>query len=348
MSIYFCLSALNAPWIIRLIEERKEEDFQILVNMKPWKQLFDHLYDPNRVLPLESPTFMTRNPLAFLGNLGRIRRWKKDMNSQLRSIQGEDVFFFGVAFCEFELWLVDRLQSQGNRIHFRPAVELQNPIEDRSLRATWGRRIRKWVFGLDFLPLRTGEKLYYTPAPHLWKDWGADLLQAEEVRPVPIPRERLQPFLPHEDCRLMILLGGMEPDMVAPEVYCQGMRAMIHRIEELFGEQIIAFKEHPRVPELDIGISFEERKIPAYVPANLILSHFSAVVGFFSAALFEAANEGLCVVSLLDFFPPHPKVDALKRYLLENNRGVIHFPKNLEELGNILLKVMPEEAKKRR
>ena len=71
----------------------------------------------------------------------------------------------------------------------------------------------------------------------------------------------------------------------------------------------------------------------------VVKNYFKIVIGYTSAVLFNAANQGVVAISLLDYIKPIERkvADDFKSYLKNNTSKEILYPKNINELMKALL-----------
>lgn len=96
---------------------------------------------------------------------------------------------------------------------------------------------------------------------------------------------------------------------------------------------------HPRFDDM-IGKEQELNELPKFIPGNVILDAFDIYIGYFSTLLVEAAQNGKKVISTLYLMKPQNEASQQRFYeYLENRlngKGVIYFPKTIEELFDLL------------
>ncbi|MCK5375202.1 MAG: hypothetical protein KAJ40_07950, partial [Alphaproteobacteria bacterium] len=158
-SIIFCLSYLSVPITIGIIES-SNEDFLIVTSNKTLVTFFKRLYPSKNIFLLKSTPLISKNPAKCILNLCFIHRYKKEISDKFSVYRDAKVFFFAVAYCEFESWLVKML-SKTNDIFYKPAVSIQHLNQDLSIQAKIEKWIRRFVYSTDFEVLTSVKHTYY-------------------------------------------------------------------------------------------------------------------------------------------------------------------------------------------
>jgi hypothetical protein len=242
-----------------------------------------------------------------------------------------DVFFFGVAFCEFEAWLLKTL-SRKNRIFYKPAISVENFDVCGSIQGIIGKLLRICVYSIHFDVLTSGKNVYHALSEKFLSGINAKGFSME-INTESISRKIMESLPEIESARILILCGGIAGVFVDRSEYAGKMDDLIDRLTSKFGHDALAIKTHPRFDEY-----FQKenalKKIPADIAANLILGHFDIIIGYSTAALVEAADAGKKAVSLLKLMKP---IDCRVRdsyidYLDNNAAGGIFYPAGFEDL----------------
>jgi len=80
-------------------------------------------------------------------------------------------------------------------------------------------------------------------------------------------------------------------------------------------------------------------KIPKYYHANLFIN-YKLIIGYASAILAEAANNGISTISLIDLFPFKGSNSGpyIKKYLEKNLYfdSLIYYPSNIVQIKKLL------------
>lgn len=124
-------------------------------------------------------------------------------------------------------------------------------------------------------------------------------------------------------------------NIVSKEDYEKNINAII----DFIGTDNATIKMHPRFDDM-IGKEQELNELPKFIPGNVILDAFDIYIGYFSTLLVEAAQNGKKVISTLYLMKPQNEASQQRFYeYLENRlngKGVIYFPKTIEELFDLL------------
>lgn len=134
-----------------------------------------------------------------------------------------------------------------------------------------------------------------------------------------------------------VLLNGtvVSVGLVAKRVY----EECINKVIGLLGVENVVSKCHPRFSSF-YGDENKLKQIPSYIPANLILRNFDCYIGYESTLLVEAAMAGKISISLLELMSPIKEESKIQIHALFESRldgrGIILFPKTLEELKKMI------------
>lgn len=330
MKIIFCLSYLSVPTTMSIIES-SDEDFLIVTSNKMLDNFFKRLYPREKIFLLKSTPLISKNPLQTIYNLYFIHKYKKEILVKFNRFQNIGLFFFFVAFCEFESWVVKQL-SISNNIYYKQAVSIDHLQRDYSIQGWVGKLIRKIIYSIDFIPLKTGNHKYYKISPKFSQQIDAKpfILDINNKLVSKKLNDHLKEF---RNSKILILCGWVAEVFVKMPEYIRKVDAVLKLLENAYGYDALAIKTHPQRPEY---YSKEKtlKKIPSDIPANLLLNHFDVVIGYDSATLIEAANAGKKAISLLRLMDPiDPDVrDSFIIYLENNATKAIYYPESSEEL----------------
>lgn len=333
-SIIFCLSYLSVPITISIIES-SNEDFLIVTSNKTLVTFFKRLYPGKNIFLLKSTPLISKNPLKCILNLCFIYRYKKEIYDKFNVYRNAKVFFFAVAYCEFESWLIKQL-SNTNNIYYKPAVSVQNLTSDQSIQAKIGKLVRRFIYSIDFKVLTSGKNTYYVLSHEFLQGIKAKEFHID-VNIESICDKIIDSIQEIENVRILILCGGIIGTYVERSEYIRQMDILISLLVERFGCDALAIKTHPRFN----GYFSKEnllKKIPADIAANLILSHFDTIIGYSTATLAEAANAGKKSISLLKLMKSidrHVR-DSYIAYLDNNATKAIFYPESSEELVSLI------------
>lgn len=329
-SIIFCLSYLSVPTTISIIES-SNEDFLIVTSNKMLDTFFKRLYPGGKIFLLKSTPLISKNPLRTIHNLYFIHKYKKEILVRFNRFQNIDLFFFFVAFCEFETWLIKQL-SNTNNIYYKPAVSIQNLNPDKSIQAKIGKWVRRFVYSVYFEPIRSGKHTYYSLTHEFVQEIRAREFHLD-INTESICSKITDSIQEIGNARILILCGGIIGTFVERSKYIRQMDILVSLLVEKFGYDALAIKAHPRFNEY-YSKENSLKKIPADIAANLLLSHFDTVIGYSTATLAEVANAGEKAISLLRLMDPidrHVR-DSHIAYLDNNATKAIYYPESCEEL----------------
>jgi hypothetical protein len=328
---------MSVPYTMDLISH--DDDVLIFTYNHNVKRFMSALYGEEKIQLIESYSYLlTGNLVKMVYFLSKIFAAKRKFSVMLSKYRDCDVYFFFPAFGHFEAWMINLLSSN-NRVYYCPDASLKSFGRDNS----WAARIQsayiEHMFSQPVVPLSAeGVSRYYTVSEAFLENIGA---QVVDISP---DLGALSSIVCQKYClgkkSILLLSGGVVEDrFVALQDYVVSSDTMIRLLVEQVGDASIAVKIHPRFERL----YSEENKlfrIDDAVPANLIYQNFSVVIGYCSATLFEAANDGLTAISLLEYFPAaNVETQASsKSYLLSNLAAgrEIFFPKNMEEIQTMV------------
>ncbi|GAA5521905.1 hypothetical protein LQ318_09145 [Aliifodinibius salicampi] len=339
MKIFFCLSYLNIPTTISLIEEG-EEDFRVFTSNKKIEFFFSELYESNKICYFSKPPL----PFSARGLISILRLFvkKKIIQSELKKYRHCKVYIFFVSHCFFEAWMVKKL-SKYNTIYYDPAVTFKSRKYNNSWKSVLKSYLIRLLYGVSTDPIEYGKKVLYLINKKYLKNVSAQKINInfKKKNVNKIINEKLK--LNKAD--ILLLIGGtIESGFVSKGNYCLEMDRLLASLnDEGFS---IVVKSHPRFNQL-YSLEKNQKKIPNYFPANLILKNYEYVIGYSTATLFEAANSGKKSISLLKYFTPNNKkqVEDSVSYLknnLEEGYSIL-FPETLSEILEMLSRSSNEE-----
>ena len=328
--IVFCLSYLSVPLTISLVEA-SDNNFLIVTSNKHLLLFFRRIYPDKNIFYLESLPLFSKNPFRFIFNLYSVYKYKKDIYDKFKIYRKIKVYFSAVAYCDFECWLI-KIMSTTNDVFYKPSVSLQYLNPGQSVQIKFGKWIRKLVYSVDFDGMLSNRHIRYAVSREFLREINAKEFQItinfESIC------QKIIDSLPEIACaRVLVLCGGIAESDVDKCEYIQKMDSVIEFLEKKYGYNALVIKSHPRFNNY-----FSKEKtlisIPADIPANLVISHFDLVIGYSTATLIEAANEGITSISLLRMMKPINRYDRDKNieYLEENTKNSILYPEKLEAL----------------
>lgn len=338
MKIIFCLSYLSVPTTISIIES-SDDDFLIVTSNKTLVTFFKRLYPSEKIFLLKPPPWLSKSLAKTIRNMYFIYKYKKELLKKFEQYQAAKVFFFSLAFCDLESWLV-KVLSKNNVIYYKPAASIQHLTADESVQAKIGKWLRRLIYSVNFVPLSGGNQTYYAVGNSFLReiraiDFDVDVDCRSTAHKIIDGLEEIK------SSKILILCGETVGTSVEVSEYILQMDTLITSLVEKFGHKSLAIKAHPRFPQY---YSKENtlKKIPSNIPANLILGHFDVIVGYSSATLAEAAKMGKKCISLLKMMRP---IDInVRDHFIEylNNNGVqsVHYPKNVTNVIALIASII--------
>jgi hypothetical protein len=210
--------------------------------------------------------------------------------------------------------------------------------KEYGLKALCGFLIIKIIYRVWLVPKTDGKTLYFSVDSIFLRSVSASKRNIKITSDCgkDIIKENFSEYINNK--KIILLIGGVvENGLVRLEEYEQKNDELIRFLQEQYDLSAICLKAHPRYAKR-YSMEIEIDEIPLYVPANLIIQFYDIVISYSSAALFEAANEGKTAISLLNYFEPLSSEIATqyREYLTRNCYREMYFPKNMDEIGDIL------------
>lgn len=338
MNIIFCLSYLSVPITITIIETFKDE-FLIVTSNKALVTFFKRLYPSEKIVLLQPTPLLSRSPAKTIRNLYFICKYKKEILKGFEHYQDAKVFFFSVAFCDLESWLV-KVLSENNVIYYKPAASIRHLAVDESIQAKIGKWLRRLIYSVNFVPLLGGNLTYYGLCDTFLReiraiDFNMDVDVGSTTHKIIDGLDEIK------SSKILILCGETVGTSVEVSEYVLQMDTLITSLVKKFGHESLSIKAHPRYPQY---YSKEDtlKKIPSNIPANLIIGHFDVIVGYSSATLAEAAKMGKICISLLKMMRPIDinVRDHFIEYLNNNSVQSVHYPKNVKNINALITNII--------
>jgi hypothetical protein len=325
MILVFCLSNLFVPATLTIINREDEGEIMVYTYESNIYDYFKTLDLSNVILYLR-PQIDVSKPLSFM-------RLRRSIFYDIKKYGFKEVFFFHNSFGGFENWLIYKLASE-SRIFFWPIFNNLNFKIKYTFRSLFHVFISRFIYRAEVNPLWNGQVFIYKMNDTFFNKLGA----IEHV--IPIDHKFINKLLGDKTLlgsttSILLLIGSIvELNQVDELEYTN----KIDRLIENVGFNNIIVKAHPRYSN-KFSLEYKLDEVPAYVPANVLLSKYQVVIGYTTSVVTEAAEMGLLAISLVDYFVPQSveRKNNYKDYLLSNLRsGHIHFPKTIAELLFIL------------
>lgn len=112
----------------------------------------------------------------------------------------------------------------------------------------------------------------------------------------------------------------------------------INKIITSLGRENLISKCHPRYKDL-YGLEQRLPQIPSFIPGNVLINNYDYYIGFESTLLVEASTAGKVAISLIDMLPTDGELCKITHDFFNSRlqgKGIIYFPRSIEELKQIL------------
>lgn len=320
--VVFCLSYLNIPWTESIIISN--ENVIVLTSEISIYTYLSRKYGRSNILVFEE---FNLNLAKSLGSWFIIRRRNLRL---IKSVSDAEVYFFCASFGHTALWMISKMSSC-NDIYYKKEVQLAKNLEGSfDIITVLHRLVVLFLLGVNM-------SIHYTKA-------GARLIPSKrfmlknKVRDVRIDLDKGRSSLDsQENIDVLYLSGDIIPKVGA--VHSDEFIRLNSELIDLLSNYNSFIKPHPRLSSLTPA---EERLrcIDALIPATMLFKGRPVVIGYGSASLFEASNNGLLAISLLKYynFIDEEVRDSGIAYLKANclQGCQIEFPETLDELSKLL------------
>lgn len=333
MKVIFCSSYISFPIALSLIDEN-ENDYVLITENPILADFLKMLFPKEKVNFLSPVTLSLRNPIRLIKAIIKNIKYKNEIIKKI-NFKNADVFFFGVASCDFSFWLLKKL-SANNKVYYKPAVLIGHLAKAYGFKALLGRLVRFFVYFINFVPIRGLEAVWFKVDDQFMSEIGAENFDIA-VNDEKVKKVLSSKFPDVELGGVLLLCGDIANAYVDEQDYIRIMDELILKLCDRYGHQTIKIKPHP----LFINYYSKENdliKIPSFLPANLVSMCFDVVVGYSSATLIEAAQQGKLVISTIKMMrPTNEKTFAsCLSYLEANAKDKICFPESPAKLLDIL------------
>lgn len=327
--VLFCLSYLEIPEVLTLISHFDCE-YAVITSNDTVHHFFMSILDSARVIKIDpSPSLRTRSPIRLAKNLLKLLSCKKDGLTQVSGYLNSDVYYFGVAYCEFETWLAAKI-SEGSKLFYKPAVDMSFMLEKKSLYATIVCNAIKAIYTVTTVPLWKGngysfsvERFLKSRANYVPLQVTPDHKAIQDVIKIQV-----------ENKEVLILLGGEAAGgLIGEKEFSTRMDKIFDLLIDRFGLDALVVKFHPTFEPKDFPIK-QIQIIPKHIPARILMPAVKTVIAYSSKGLCEATDEGKTAISLLKLIEPAniSARDKYIQYLVSNSSREILFPSTFEEL----------------
>jgi hypothetical protein len=312
--------------------ERDRDDFIIVTPQENLNKLFTLIYGESHVIYIQP--FKSQSLIEKLLFLPRWFLYRKSTLARLAFINGSTIYFFFVAFGLNESWLIKKL-SRSNKIIYNPIIDISNWKKIMNVKIFLKKLYIYLIYRIIVSPKQLGNSAYWTVSETFLKQTKAEITDLKVDKKLVSKAIKSKLDRPEGNKILYITGGVVEENYVDQEEFTAKSDSLITNL----GESNILLKIHPRYK----GLYSKENsilQIPGFIPINLMLDQFRIVIGYSSAVLFEAANNGSLSISLLDYYK---ELDSIKKkahkdYLSQNlnRQSVIHYPKTITEIKDII------------
>jgi hypothetical protein len=336
--IIFCLSYLEVPWTLQLIEESKSNDILLISNIDNIIKQILEIYPEINVLStkkIDIPVIQ-RNLFVFLKQLINILKKKKIYSTLLNKVNGADIYFFFVAFGIFESWLILNFSNK-NKIYYKPEVSIKYFNKSYSFISNTNKLIYKFLFNINFDTLVNNADQYHA----VTKTFLSKISANDCIIPNNLKTIKLKISSKYRTIKGKILYSNSffipNSNLTIKEFILKN-DLLIEFLIKRVGLNNIKLKIHPRYKN---KLSLENKlfEIPNYLAGNLICNQFEVVIGDSSSLLYESANLNIFSISTLEYFYMDIKyINGCKNYLNTNllrGKSIKYF-RNLNELEKLL------------
>lgn len=347
MLVFVCASNLTVPKILSIIADSPEEDFRILTPLAQIKQFFDTLFSGEKTVLFQIPKYSLADYSSLSKTISNYANLKQNIEENKKIVLNEidlkdnfKLYFELYYFAEFELWLVKELSKKSKETFYMKSISVE-PEKAKSFHGKIYKFLNKRLYTTDIIPIISAGLMTGLISEKYLKKIKAktiSVLSNEKTSELIFSK---MPEL--RDKKIILLVGGVvKSKSASEEVYSAIAKELGSAIETAFNEKDVAVKSHPVYIEY-YGNENNYSKIDPVIPFNVILNkNIKLVIGFSSAALYEASlQKETIVISTVELFKGKIKEEIFnenKNYLLMNMNASnpIHFPKTIREFSDIL------------
>ena len=332
--IIFCTSFLVIPIALTLIEKNNSTYFMITHSKKMFNFLI-MFFPKKKIILLRSPKFNNKyfNLKNNIKKIYSIIFFKKKVKNILNKFNNSDVYFFFESFAS-EMAFAIKILSKKNNIFFMPEMKSKFLYFKKilSLKIFIHKLYLKAIYGLD-TEIMTGQN---NKNILLYSNKFFKLVNAKKIK-IKINYKNLIYFQKQnfkiKNKKILFLSSGesIEQKIISLEKFRRFIKSFISQVNL----KEINIKRKNSTDQIYFEENFLD-EIPQYLPANLLIYNFKVIIGCHSALMFEAANNNILSISLLDLLKDSKTESAsnhFKKYLIKNlkKNKKIYFPKTLKE-----------------
>ena len=326
-NIIICTSELFFPFTINLIEKFKESPTIITQSQEIFKLLIK-FYPKLDIIFFEQPRqFTNKCPLKMIKNIYFNYKLKKKVKLFLIEYSNCNVFTDIVAFSPLAAFSLIIL-SYKNKIYHKKLVKVFWKKTKPTLKILLNKIYYKIFYSLDCDVVVRSTYQHLAYSKKYFKKIDAKNMRYE------INTNLIKNFcekkLNINSAKLLLLSSGLalENGTIDKKLYENFMNKL--NLTPYFNKMLLKRKKFENKTDVEKNLV----EVPAQIPANLIIHKYKIVIGFDSAALFEASNNGCKVICLIDLLAKDISyVKYCKGYLnrnLQKNKKIL-FPKTFEQ-----------------
>ena len=330
MRYIVCLSYLSTPEVLSLTEG--QDDFKIITDQPSLSEFCKTMFSDDKVIFVDQPPVAKGiNKLLFPFIL---KKYKSNLLKKLGKPKNAEIYIFYNAFGFHISWWLTQIAAD-NTIYYKPDIDMSMWKERYNIRSV-AKQLWIWLnFNAYIIPVWSGTKYFPKVSDTFIKKNHIKILQTIPVNSAYIKQMLDEKFHIGNKKYLLLVGNTVSDNMVLEQEYIEKNDRMI----DVVGAENVAIKMHPRFNYL-YGKEKDCQIIPNFVPANIIFENFDTIIGYSSAAIFEAANKGKKALALVDLFEPISADNKTNyiNYLNGNliNGAAIHYPHTIKEFEQIV------------
>jgi len=350
MLVFVCASNLTVPKVLSVIADNPNEEYKILTPIKQIKQFFDKILSPEKIVFFEMPLYSIADFCTLSKAISNYTLLKKNIEackanvlSKIDDIHNYKLYFELYYFADFEFWLVKYLSKKSKLTFYMKSINVA-PERVKDFASKVYKFLNSKFYSTTIIPIVSSGLMTGMISDKYLNDIGAETLYVGISKRTSTLIFNKFPELSSK--KVILLAGGVVKSKAASEsVYTEITKQIGEKMEEVFAKKDIIVKSHPVYVEYYANET-EYNKIDPIIPLNVVLNeNIKLVIGFSSAALYEASlQKGTIVISTVELFKGKIKEEVFeenKNYLLKNMNvaNSILFPRNLDEFSKILRSV---------
>ena len=333
--IIFCTSYLFLPITITIIERFKKSVLIITGSPEIYKFLTRFYPKSQIILFKKTKKILYKNPIRILKNLYINYLLKSRIKISLNKYKNCEVYTFITAFSPQTAYALRILSSQ-NTIYWKKLISFKFLYKKKFpsfkifLVMLYMRAMYKLNFvsyeGTDKLPILIYSNKFYKSISAKKTNIKPDIKLLKNF-------QKKNLGIKKKDILLLSSAEALELNIIDKPLY----KIWINKwVNSLNSKQIALKRKFYGEKKYFSENSLTE--LPLDWPANLLMYDFRLVVGYHSATLFEAANAGCKVISLLDLLSNKKNshhISYHKKYItrnLDKNKKIL-FPKTFEQFN---------------